>query len=834
MATVLLFRAARRAVPVGPAPAGPHPLEHPGAVAACRWLAAGAAVTTLTTVAGLGVLAGLGADWSDHHRERALLASVVAIGCTVGGAVLWAGLLRFPHLIRGAAVATRLALDGVIVAAALWFVGWVLLSRPTRLLGAATPVPGPAILVATITTAGGAGLAAMVILRAGRPRTRSVLAGVGVTLTALAGLLLSAGIGQSGPVATAVGAVLAPGGLLLLALAARTTEVLDETGVDVMLRGTGYAFLPMIGLSLAACYHEAVGGTFSGAVVAAGVVEGFALVSRHSLALRQVRGYANRLVEREAHFRELAHTDPLTGLANRRGLLRALHEELSPAPVVLLGLDLDGFKVVNDMRGHDVGDAVLVEVGQRLRRTLGPGHVPARLGGDEFAVLLRGDPAGAQRMAERLLLALGGAYQSAEGPVYLSVSIGVAVRSGSGAVEDLLRHADLALRYAKQRGKNRVERYDAGHEDRLRRRTTLEHELRGAIGRDELWLAFQPVVAVPSVRPVGAEALLRWEHPTLGSVRPDEFIPLAEECGMIADLGAWVLHRACHQLSVWLADGHDVWVSVNVSPRELHRPEYVRQVTEALRMHRVPAQRLVLEVTEHAVATDLDELIDRLTALRAIGVRVALDDFGAGYSSLGQLRRLPIDILKIDHSLVTDPEPEPNGAIRSVAAVGMVDMVMRLGHRLGLEVIAEGVTTPTELAAVVAAGCRFGQGLLFGWGVPAEHLAAQLEAASARTGEGPRADGVAVPPRSPVDEVIVASAQGVTVVPVSPVGVPQAGPPESPTGAPVAPVAAAPALAGGGEDGPVRPSQRGAGSTGATRSVQDVGAVDSGREMRQA
>lgn len=213
---------------------------------------------------------------------------------------------------------------------------------------------------------------------------------------------------------------------------------------------------------------------------------------------------------------------------------------------------------------------------------------------------------------------------------------------------------------------------------------------------------------------------------------------------MIAKLGAWVLHQACWQLSRWLADGHDVWVSVNVSPRELHAPEYVVQVAEALRAHHVPPQRLVLEVTEHAVATDLDELIRRLTALRLTGVRIALDDFGAGYSSLGQLRRLPIDILKIDHGLVAEHEPVRPVGRDGPAFAPMVDIVMRLGHQFGLEVIAEGVTTPTELAAVVAAGCRFGQGALFGWGVPAEHLEAMLEAATS-----PGARPAALPPPPP-------------------------------------------------------------------------------------
>ena len=320
----------------------------------------------------------------------------------------------------------------------------------------------------------------------------------------------------------------------------------------------------------------------------------------------------------------------------------------------------------------------------------------------------------------------------------------MAGQGGDPDVDGLLRHADLALRYAKQRGKNRIERYDGSYDRLLPRRTRLEHEMRGAIERDELRLAFQPVASLPSVRPVGAEALLRWHHPELGNVRPDEFIPLAEECGMIAKLGAWVLHQAAGSLSRWLADGHDVWVSVNVSPRELHAPEYVVQVAEALRAHHVPPQRLVLEVTEHAVATDLDELIRRLTALRLTGVRIALDDFGAGYSSLGQLRRLPIDILKIDHSLVAEHEP--------VRPVGRGRAGLRpdgrhrhaVGPPVGHGGDRRGGTNPTELAAVVAAGCRFGQGALFGWGVPAEHLEAMLEAATS-----PGARPASAPPAPP-------------------------------------------------------------------------------------
>ncbi|MGI5213575.1 putative bifunctional diguanylate cyclase/phosphodiesterase [Plantactinospora sp. CA-290183] len=727
----------------GPVLLGLAAQRHAGARRLGLWLLAlGGALAALSAAVGLFGILSMAEHWDHRQPQRIGLATLIAAGMGLSGVLLCAGLLRLPGAARNPAAALRLVLDGLVIAAGLWFVGWVLLAEPTRLLGEATPTGCLAILVATVTSAVAIGLTFIVAVRSRSPRRALVLAGVGVSLVTGSGLAISTGVCQAGPGVALVGAGLLPFGLLTVALAAQAADGGGEPDADVIRRGTGYAFLPMLAMAGSAVYHLVVGGGFDILAVVAGIVNGFGLVARQYLALNDVRGYASRLAEREAHFRELAHTDPLTGLANRRGLLRAMHAQAaSGAPWVLLGLDLDGFKNVNDMRGHDVGDAVLVEVGQRLRTNLRPGDVAARLGGDEFAVLMRARAAEAQRVAERLLGVVGSPYGEESRQVFLSVSIGVADHGSAPDVEAMLRNADLALRYAKQRGKNRVERYDVAYDHLLRRRTTLEHEMRGAIERDELSLAFQPVVSVPSVRPVGAEALLRWHHPELGAVRPDEFIPLAEECGMIAKLGAWVLHQACHQLSIWLAEGHDVWVSVNVSPRELHAPEYVVQVADALRAHRVPPQRLVLEVTEHAVATDLDELIRRLKALRLTGVRIALDDFGAGYSSLGQLRRLPIDILKIDHSLVSEPEPGRSADRAGRVSAPMVDVVMRLGHQLGLEVIAEGVTNPTELAAVVEAGCRFGQGQLFGWGVPAEHLEAMLEAATspgARVTPGPR------------------------------------------------------------------------------------------------
>ncbi|MDP9819807.1 putative bifunctional diguanylate cyclase/phosphodiesterase [Spirilliplanes yamanashiensis] len=700
-------------------------------------LAAGGAVVVGAALAGLlsAVLAHSAAPGDRLHDNA--LGSAVAVAMALGTATLFAGTLLLPGASETTAAALRHLLDGLVIAAAAWFVGWVLVVGPTRLLGDRTPYGCLPLLLPLGVAVVAGGLTTVLTMRAHRPRHITVQVGAGVTLVAVAATALAGGICQAWTVAILLSAVLLPIGLTAVAAAVRDADRPVAATSDVTRRGTGYAFVPMIAMVVAAGYHVSAGGQFQGMGVAAACVEGLVLVARQYLALGDVRRYADRLREREAHFRELAHTDPLTGLANRRGLLRALREQdAGDGPRALVATDLDGFKNVNDTRGHDVGDEVLAEVGRRLRGNLRPDGVAARLGGDEFAVLIPAGADQARAAAATLLELLSRPYELSTGTVFLSASIGVAAEEERGDATALMRDADLALRAAKQRGKNRVEPYDARYDSSLRRRSILEHELRGAIGRDEFRLVFQPVVTVPTMRPVGGEALLRWRHPELGAVRPDEFIPVAEESGQICEIGAWVLDQACRQLAGWLAAGHDVWVSVNVSPRELHNADYAERVAEVLRRHEVPPQRIVLEVTEHAVATDLAELIRRLTALRETGVRIALDDFGAGYSSLGQLRNLPVDILKIDHALVAEPES------RTGTAAPLVDVVVRLGHRLGLEVIAEGIGTPGQRAVVEEAGCRLGQGSLFGWGVPPEHFEAQL-----RTASSSAARLVPVPPR---------------------------------------------------------------------------------------
>ena len=411
-----------------------------------------------------------------------------------------------------------------------------------------------------------------------------------------------------------------------------------------------------------------------------------------------------RSLERE--LAKLAYADSLTSLSNRRALLRRLEADVvgGAMPCTLLAIDLDGFKKVNDTQGHDIGDAVLIEVARRITDSLRPTDVAARLGGDEFAVLLWCDPENGYPIAERLREALAEPYRlHRQVTVHLSTSIGLAGCATADDVESLLRNADLALRSAKQGGKNRIEAYDAEFEQRIRRRNLLEQALHGAIERNELSLVFQPVISLPDRRTVGAEALVRWNHPDFGAVSPGEFIPIVEEAGLSAMLTAWTLEQVAERLAAWRAAGHQSWISMNLSPRQLHSGQLAADCAQALLQRGVPPSRLVVEVTEQDVAQDIDMLAAQLGTLRGTGVRVALDDFGSGYSSLGQLHRLPVDILKIDRNLVA-------GGDRGAAP--LADVVVRLGERLGLAVIAEGVESQLQLDVVENAGCRMVQGYL--------------------------------------------------------------------------------------------------------------------------
>ncbi|THV42615.1 putative bifunctional diguanylate cyclase/phosphodiesterase [Glycomyces buryatensis] len=419
----------------------------------------------------------------------------------------------------------------------------------------------------------------------------------------------------------------------------------------------------------------------------------------------------------ETELARMAYTDPLTGLANRRALLQNLEDGVAAEEhqTALLLLDLDGFKNVNDTRGHDFGDELLVEVSRRIKDLLAPTDVGARLGGDEFAILLRANRSEAVATARDLVDTLAEPYVfHDESTVFTTGSVGIATATeGLDDPEILLRNADLALRAAKQAGKNRYETYDAEFDRKVRRRNELTQELRGAIDRDELRLVYQPVFCLKNRAIIGAEALLRWKHPRLGNVSPGEFIPAATESGLTQDLAVWAVNRAAEQLAEWHSHGIRTWISVNVSVKELHTHLFATEVNTALIAAGVSASRLVLEVTEHDFSHQMNTLIAQLKALRGAGVRIALDDFGSGYSSLGQLDRLPVDIIKIDRDLIA----KDDGGVGPLASV-----TIELGRRLGMEVIAEGVETDLQLNAMIEAGAPMVQGYLLAKPMPPDEL----------------------------------------------------------------------------------------------------------------
>jgi diguanylate cyclase (GGDEF)-like protein/PAS domain S-box-containing protein len=418
----------------------------------------------------------------------------------------------------------------------------------------------------------------------------------------------------------------------------------------------------------------------------------------------------------EAELTHRAYHDPLTGLVNR-GRFRLLVEDAleragrDRTTVAVLYLDLDGFKNVNDSLGHSDGDQMLVETAARLRNATRGGDVVARLGGDEFAVLLEhvGTDSDAIIIADRVTNALRRPFKLRGGDIMAGASIGIARGDETATADDLLRNADVAM-YVGKRGQKgnymvfRPEMYAA-----VRDRLTLETELRRDIERGNLALAFQPIIDIAAGRVVGVEALVRWPHKQRGLLPPDEFIPLAEATGLIVPLGRWVLREACRLGASWrlmLPTGSKFTVAVNISGDQLQNPEITDDLVAALERSGLPPSFLMLEITESTVARDGDAALDRLRTLKSIGVQLAIDDFGMGYSSLSSLERFPIDVLKIDKSFVSHVGAEESR--RSLAR-----MIVALGEALSLKTIAEGVEHPEQAAALSAMGCELAQGYYY-------------------------------------------------------------------------------------------------------------------------
>ncbi|MCY1276853.1 PAS domain S-box protein [compost metagenome] len=435
-----------------------------------------------------------------------------------------------------------------------------------------------------------------------------------------------------------------------------------------------------------------------------------------------VRLSVTDISERQRYQREierLAFSDELTGLPNRRLLLdrlqhamvRELREDCFGA---LLFIDLDHFKTVNDSLGHPVGDALLREVTARLAGCLRAEDTLARLGGDEFVVLLEAlgaspEEAGehAAEVGEKLLASLVGSYHIEDHELTVSASIGIALHpvAEQGAA-DVLKQADTAMYRAKQGGRNALHFFAPEMQAVIDQRLQLQSELRQAMARGQLHLVFQPQLTLSSGAVAGAEVLLRWVHPERGEISPTQFIPLAEDTGLIQELGAWVLEGACAALARWQAQWPQLVLAVNLSPRELRQPGLVARVSDCLQRHRLPATALELEITEGVLLEDVEQCIAAMHALKALGVRFAIDDFGTGYSSLTYLKRLPLDRLKIDRSFVSDLDGEAHGQV-------LVETILVIAHHLGLECVAEGIENLAQLERLRSHGCDLGQGYYF-------------------------------------------------------------------------------------------------------------------------
>ena len=427
---------------------------------------------------------------------------------------------------------------------------------------------------------------------------------------------------------------------------------------------------------------------------------------------------------------ELEHQafhDSLTGLANRALLRNRLEHALarsrrSSATVTVVFCDLDGFKEVNDTLGHDTGDLLLVEVARRLNGQLRAGDTAARFGGDEFAVVIDDtEPSEAMALAERLLASLRQPFVVQGREILARASIGIAHSSEDALDPDLLlSRADIAMYAAKAAGRDRVVSFAPQMQAELSARHRLHGELRHAVLLDgSLTLHFQPVLDLRMLEVVSCEALVRWTHPTRGIVLPSEFIPMAEDTGLILDIGRFVLQEACWQTAQWRSSdvAPALSVSVNVSSVQLHDDAFVAEVVRILRDSRLPATSLILELTESALLKDTTLIHDRLAELRELGVRVAVDDFGIGYSSLSYLRTFPIDFLKIDQSFVSELDEPSN-----VQGRALVKSIIRLGHDLELSVIAEGIERPGQLGILRSEGCDLGQGYLLGRPVPSDEV----------------------------------------------------------------------------------------------------------------
>jgi diguanylate cyclase (GGDEF)-like protein len=418
----------------------------------------------------------------------------------------------------------------------------------------------------------------------------------------------------------------------------------------------------------------------------------------------------------EEELRHQAFHDSLTGLANRALFSDRLNHAMSrtrharQALAVLL-VDLDDFKHINDSLGHSEGDQLLVAVAERFRASLRAGDTIARMGGDEFAILLEDPPDSAApvQVAERLMATLHAPFEQNGRQLFVHVSVGVAIwTSGRQSSDELVRNADVSMYTAKSKGKNRIEVFEPNMYAAAVARLALRGDLEMAVKRAEFFLLYQPVVRLDSQEIVGVEALLRWNHPQRGVVGPVEFIPIAEETGMIVPLGLWVLEQACHQAIAWdrIWPKRQLTMNVNVSARQITEPGFPEDVDRILAATGLDPTRLILELTEGVLMQDTETILATFVTLKRLGIRLAIDDFGTGYSSLSYLHRFPIDVLKIDRSFVASMLDGPD-------ETALVRSILTMSETLHLETVAEGIEEESQLVELRSSGAALGQGFYF-------------------------------------------------------------------------------------------------------------------------
>ena len=436
----------------------------------------------------------------------------------------------------------------------------------------------------------------------------------------------------------------------------------------------------------------------------------------------------------EEYISQLAFYDPLTDLPNRRLLLERIEQVLIQAKrkntyAAILYMDLDRFKVLNDSMGHQTGDELLVQVAKRVKQSIRQEDTPTRLGGDEFVILVhtdtdRQDEATQKilNLAEKIMSKLNEPYLIKGNEHYFSSSMGVTLFSGQCqlAATDLLQQADTAMYRSKEKGRNTISFFDRSMQEAADKRLQIENALRMAIEQQQFTLYFQPQVDRTG-RIISAEALIRWNHPDKGLIAPNEFIPIAEETGMIQQIGAWVIEAACSQIKLWQQAGMDyAYVSINVSSQQFRQKDFVTNVRRAIVQADIESSRLMIEITESVLMQDINDTIEKMQALMELGIAISIDDFGTGYSSLAYLTQFPLSQLKIDQRFVKNINVDKNSAV-------IVETIIAMAGNLGLKVVAEGVETERQLMFLVEKGCIVFQGYFFSKPVPVDQFGMNIE-----------------------------------------------------------------------------------------------------------